>query len=354
MAAQGEFRVRYWGVSGSFSSPLAPEVVERKVVDSIRQLSQDAEFQQRVRDQSLDADWLANRLAEIVPFAMRSTYGGNTTCIEIETPKALFVLDAGSGFRRLGEDLARRWNAPDYRGDRTGHVLLSHAHMDHTFAIPFVEPFYDRRNSFTLWAPRRVLESLDAVLSPTSALRHVYFPPTYEAMEGIKSFRELQEDADFEIGDIRIRTLGLSHPGSSLAFRLDGRSSSIVFASDHEQSETPDWRLAQFAAGADVLYLDAQYLRSEYIGEASLVDEPLQCRVGWGHSHMEGAVETAVASGVRVLHLGHHDPKRDDARLEEIERAARHLARQLLKDAGRASDAMSVELAREGQSFTLS
>jgi phosphoribosyl 1,2-cyclic phosphodiesterase len=264
------------------------------------------------------------------------------------------IVDSGSGFRRLGEELARRWNRTDYHGDRTAHVLLTHAHMDHTFATPFVEPYYDDRNTFTIWAPRRVLQSLDAVLSPTSSLRSIYFPPTYDALEGIKQFREIQAGEAFQLGGIHIQTLALNHPGEALAFRLDGQSSSIVIASDHEQTAVPDAALAEFARDADVLYTDAQYLRAEYEGLASIADEPPTRRVGWGHSHMEGAVETAVVAGVGSLHLGHHDPKRDDVHLARMEQAAQHRARDLLERAGRDTDSMTVHLAREGQTFCLS
>jgi phosphoribosyl 1,2-cyclic phosphodiesterase len=351
MADQGEFAVRYWGVTGSFANPLPPQSIEQKLVESILKLCDDAEFRRRVARREIEAAWLTGHLAQRVPLAWRSTFGGNTTCLEIETPEALLIIDAGSGFRRLGDQLARRWNSPTYQGERTAHVLLTHSHMDHTLAIPFFDPFYDARNHFTVWGTRRVLQSLDAVLSPASSLRQLYFPPTYESLEGIKEFREIQPGDEFSVGEVHVRSFALNHPGESLAFRLDGASSSIVIASDHEQTAVPDWTLAEFAHAADLLYLDAQYLRAEYDGEVGIADEPPAQRAGWGHSHMEGAIETAVAAQVRRLHLGHHDPKRDDVQLAAMEQAARQRARDLLTAAGRAADSMSVQLAREGPQF---
>ena len=45
---------------------------------------------------------LRRRIEEELPFHLRSSYGGNTTCVEVQTPDALLILDCGSGFRELG------------------------------------------------------------------------------------------------------------------------------------------------------------------------------------------------------------------------------------------------------------
>ena len=72
------------------------------------------------------------KLEEHLPFHLRSSYGGNTTCVEVRTPDALLVLDCGSGFRELGVDLAARWRAEGDKAVRKSHILITHAHMDHT------------------------------------------------------------------------------------------------------------------------------------------------------------------------------------------------------------------------------
>jgi hypothetical protein len=48
-------------------------------------------------------------------------------------------------------------------------------------------------------------------------------------------------------------------------------------------------------------------------------------RVGWGHSTFEAAVELARAAGVGRLALFHHDPRRSDDEVAEIEARARDL-----------------------------
>lgn len=49
-------------------------------------------------------------------------YGGNTSCVEVESPEGtVIVLDAGTGIRRLGASLPRSLRRVD--------ILLTHLHM---------------------------------------------------------------------------------------------------------------------------------------------------------------------------------------------------------------------------------
>jgi len=68
-------------------------------------------------------------------------YGGNTSCVSMEFPRGqLFVFDAGSGIRNLGDSLMNR-------GERlTGKIFLSHPHWDHINTLPFFAPLYVQGN----------------------------------------------------------------------------------------------------------------------------------------------------------------------------------------------------------------
>jgi ribonuclease BN (tRNA processing enzyme) len=92
----------------------------------------------------------------------------------------------------------------------------------------------------------------------------------------------------------------------------------VVIATDHEQPSTPDLALAEFARGADVLYLDAQFLRDEYDCRIGIASEAPQSRAGWGHTPLEDCFPTAAKAKVKRLLLGHHDPRRNDAALRAI------------------------------------
>ena len=67
-------------------------------------------------------------------------YGGNTLCVEVWLGECgrMIVIDAGSGIRRLGQDLmARPGRAPRVSLD----LFLTHTHLDHILGLPFFSLF---------------------------------------------------------------------------------------------------------------------------------------------------------------------------------------------------------------------
>ncbi|MCI0458704.1 MAG: MBL fold metallo-hydrolase, partial [Gemmataceae bacterium] len=178
------FTITYWGITGTMTTPLTPVEVTDRIAKAIEQLVKQGRLASLRPGPEL-APAIRRHLEEGLSFAQRSTFGGNTTCVEVHTPDKLLILDCGSGLRELGFELGRRWNAPDYTGSRAAHVLITHAHMDHTYATPYVGPYFDPRNHFTLYGTRSVLDSLEAVLSPDSPLSHTYFPPTFDLMKAV-------------------------------------------------------------------------------------------------------------------------------------------------------------------------
>jgi phosphoribosyl 1,2-cyclic phosphodiesterase len=345
------FQVTYWGTTGSLPAPLRPAEITDKLVEAIQLLLANGTLNE-LGPTAMAGD-IRRCLDRHLPFSLRSGFGCNTTCVEVQTPDSLLILDAGSGFRELGIELTRRWNAEGDAAQRTAHILLTHAHMDHTLATPFFDPYFDPRNNFTMCGPKLALDSLHVVLDPDAPLRGVYFPPAYDLMRGIRGFRTLEAGNDFPIGDTRIRIHSLNHPGGCLGYRFEQAGRVVVFATDHEQTVSPDQGLVEFARGADLFYADAQYLQKEYDGEVGICGERPLARRGWGHTTVEGCILTAVAAGVRRLHLGHREPKRDDVELERIERYAQEKMREALAAAGRPTDSCTVEMAREGTTVVI-
>jgi phosphoribosyl 1,2-cyclic phosphodiesterase len=346
------FRITYWGVTGTLAAPLSPVQVTDKIARAVATLIESG----RVQGLSRGAALLESVRQEVerLPFHQRSTYGGNTTCVEVQTPDALFILDCGSGFRQLGMALERRWNAPNYDGPREAHILISHPHFDHTHATPFTDACFDPRNRFTLWAPRIVLESIRAVLDPASPLSKIYFPPTIGLMKAMRDLCEIQPGASFQIASTEIHTQPLRHPGGCLGYRLENAGRAYVFATDHEQIEAPDRELAAFAAAADVLYLDGQYLQEEYEGRARVPGEVEERpHRGWGHSSVESCVATAVAANVRELHIGHREPRRSDEDVARLEAYAQKLLADALRRVDRPPSACRVCVPYEGFSLSV-
>ena len=162
MVEQYDFEIRYWGTTGTLPRPLSPDVVTEKVVSTLEYL-RDTDQLHRLLDKAMPRLQLERFIRKLVPAHLCSTPGGNTSCIQIQTPDCLFIVDAGSGLRPLGTRLNQAWNASKYSGSREAHLFITHAHMDHTIGIAFAEPFHDAANDFTIWAPQQVLDRLENV-----------------------------------------------------------------------------------------------------------------------------------------------------------------------------------------------
>src|SRR5690242_13958936 len=92
--------VRFWGTRGSL--PVAPRAraIEDKVVTALMRASG------RSFASEDDARTFVN---QELSFGEGHTYGGATTCLEIEgADDSFFIVDMGSGLRELGNDAFRR------------------------------------------------------------------------------------------------------------------------------------------------------------------------------------------------------------------------------------------------------
>jgi phosphoribosyl 1,2-cyclic phosphodiesterase len=228
--------------------------------------------------------------------------GGNTSCVEVRCGEQLFVLDAGTGLRGLGDELLRR-------GEKSAELLLSHLHWDHIQGLPFFAPLYVPGVQLSLTGPAWGQGGLEGSLRRQMAAPN--FPVELGDVGARLGLTELRHGSLLERGDVRVRAAKLNHPGGVLGYRLEHDGHSLVYATDTEHFECIDPALYDLARGADLLIYDAQYSPEEY-----------PSKVGWGHSTYEAAVALAKAAGVRRLALFHHDPRRNDDGVRELEERA--------------------------------
>ncbi len=286
-------------------------------------------------------------------------YGGNTSCVTLETPSpdgpegpdgesgspVLFILDAGTGIRSLGIDLLRNKRLPV-----AAHLFLSHTHWDHIQGFPFFAPAFIPGNHIIVHGGMGTDNELASVL--TGQMLHRYFPVSLSELGAVIQFQHT-EPGEHEIAGAHITVAELHHPGETVGYRFDvgglgdpsGRRV-IAYCTDTEPYPDPDGpdgpehppidqNVLRLAKGADILIHDAQYTDAEYV-----------TKVGWGHSPLSYVVRTAIEAQVKQLILFHHDPIRTDDHLDQFLAEARALAQE-------SGSTMEIDAAAEGMEILL-
>ena len=236
--------------------------------------------------------------------------GGNTSSVELVVGDTRILLDAGTGLRRLGDRLLET-------GVLEATLLLSHLHWDHIQGLPFFAPIYLPKTRLTVMGQRGERMGLRDVLA--HQMTSPVFPVRLDELGSRLETRELKSGDRFSVGPAEVTAIKLNHPGGVLAYRIDYQGASVVYATDTEHYSCVDPALKQLAKGADVLIYDSQYTPEEYGGEHG------PSRLGWGHSTFEAGARLAHAAGVDRYVLFHHDPRRTDDAVLELEKRAQAL-----------------------------
>jgi phosphoribosyl 1,2-cyclic phosphodiesterase len=236
--------------------------------------------------------------------------GGNTSCVEIRLADGtLLILDAGTGIRELGVELA---------GDagRPIHLVLTHLHLDHLEGLGFFVPLWQPERELHIWGPVSGRVSLRARIA--RFLAPPFFPVLLADAPSEVSFHDVPRES-WTIGSATITAQPVLHPGPTVGYRIEADGGVLAYLPDHEPylggqvvDLSDDWISGfELACEADVLMHDSQYTESEY-----------PAKVGWGHSSVAQAVQFAEAAHVDRLLLFHHDPLHDEEQLDAIEARA--------------------------------
>jgi len=104
------FTITYWGTTGSFCAPLLPQDVSRKISRAVAMLVEKGVLQGLRPNPNLESE-IIGLMERYLPFHLRSSYGGNTTCLEVETPDAEAAsANSGSRWQRGGGRMEGRTN----------------------------------------------------------------------------------------------------------------------------------------------------------------------------------------------------------------------------------------------------
>jgi len=230
-------------------------------------------------------------------------YGGDTTCLELRTQADdIIIVDAGTGIRRLGNRLTAEKR-------HHFHFLFTHAHWDHVMGLPFFKPLYSRHARLTMhrcpFHSRFVETILSKVMAPPN------FPVRYSDLKATITYEDACPE-EFEIGPVRVVPIPISHPNGGSGYKFIEGGKAFVFLTDNELGfQHPGGLLPdayrQFAAGADLLFHDAEYTPEEYRRFAE-----------WGHSVYTEVLALAYAAGVNRLGLFHLNQERTDLEMDRM------------------------------------
>ena len=342
-------RIAYWGVRGGLPTPLRKEDVRKKMEVLVEDIAGGGLDKVLGPDGKPDKGKMANYL-DSLPQHIVGTYGGNTTCVEVQVEDSpLIVLDVGSGARLLGTELAKRlfsgkgFNPLSDKVENKSdvHILLSHLHWDHVQGFPFFVPAFLPGVKISMYGRANSHKSLEETMRGQQEFPN--FPVEFSDLPCALSLIELRRivPPNITIGQATVSAMELSHPDGVFAYRIDARSDAskktYVFATDTEQRDIVDTRLVKLANGADILYYDSQYLPEEY-GD----------KLDWGHSTYEWAVKTALAAEIQVVVLGRHEPMREDFGLHSMHVRAQEYAEAQLRLPENSGKRLQVVMAHEG------
>ena len=293
--------VRFWGTRGSLPVALTASGVRRKVLTALRGAA----------GRTFASDDELNTYVDALGMAVAGSYGGHSSCVEIETGGAEYVLcDLGSGVRAFGQQALARHGAAS---PQTYHVFMSHVHWDHIMGFPFFAPAYIPGNRIRIYGGHAVVEeALRRQQGPPS------FPVDFSALRADIEFVRLEPGRDFDIAGMKVGMMLQRHGGDSYGYRFTSAGRTVVYSTDSEHKLADVAETAAFVdffRFADLVIFDAMY---------SLADA-MSVKADWGHSSNIVGVELCQMAGARHLCLFHHEPMHDDEAIARLLAETRRL-----------------------------
>lgn len=250
-----------------------------------------------------------------------SYFGGNTTCITVETEKTFIIVDGGTGIRHVGSYI-------NEKKIKDIHIIFTHYHWDHLQGLPFFTPLFNPKIHIDIYGKKNVSQIM------RHQMKQPFFPADYNKLPSEIIHKKLPQKLD--IGDICINTIEQNHPSGCVGLKFTSNSKSFVFMTDNEifppyAPITTREDFIDFIRGAKFFVHDSQY-----------TDDDMKKKRGWGHSTFNEVITLARDAGIKNTIFTHHEPLRKDEHLREMVRELKNKNKDL-----------NLRAAREGMALKL-
>ena len=161
--------------------------------------------------------------------------GSSGNCIYVGTDNTHVIIDAGISGKRIEEGL----NKLDLKADELDAILITHEHSDHIASIGVLA----RKYGIPMYATKGTIQGI---------MQQKYLGNVDRSL-----FNEIAADNDFDIEDLHVRPIEVSHDAlEPVAYRLENRNVSVGVCTD---LGTYTDRIVDGFSGVDALFIEANH-----------------------------------------------------------------------------------------------
>jgi phosphoribosyl 1,2-cyclic phosphodiesterase len=290
--------VRFWGTRGSLPVAQTATTIRGKIARALVAANGRSFADEADADRFIGAE---------MEFAAGNSYGGATTCIEIEAGDGSYIIcDLGSGLREFGLDAMRRCAEGH---ERTYNVFMSHVHWDHIMGFPFFIPVFDPGTRIVIHSGHE-----DAETALRRQQEEMSFPVAFDWLRAKIEFVTVKPGTVYVVGGVQVEVMAQHHSHVSYGYRFtDTEGKTVIFSTDSEhkiEQMEGEADVANFFREADLVICDTMY---------SLADS-VSMKEDWGHSSNIVAIDLCHEAEAKRLALFHHEPTYSDEDLDRMHR----------------------------------
>ncbi len=245
------------------------------------------------------------------PDSNKIDFGGDTSCVSIETNDQILILDMGTGVRNLGQHIISYPDSP-----KIINIFLSHYHWDHMFGLLMFAPLFSDKYEINIYGKKDRMKLEDII---NHMLDPIFWPASFDDFKAKLNFHTIEDEMHLS-DNLIVKSQIHHHPNGAFSYKILIDDKKITYITDCEYiSGKISGKLTNFAKNSDLLIHDSHFSK-----------EDLPSHKGWGHSSWDQAVEIAEKSNSKQLALYHYNPDYDDEKIKLIEKQAQKIFKQTI------------------------